>query len=368
MEEQRTLFRGLSRSKIALEASLASAWGPVAGVDEVGRGCLAGPVVAAAVILAPDAKVRGVTDSKLLTPKKREALDREIRRRAIAVGVGSVEPAEIDRVNILVAALEAMRIAVAQLAPVPGYLLIDGVFKIPGVELPQQVVVKGDYRCRCIGAASIVAKVWRDRLMAELDAKHPGYGFAEHKGYSCPQHRKALAELGPSPIHRRSFDGVLPPGAEEDEAGQESLDFGESGELRVMTAGRAKKLASLRRGALAEARVLEQLVNEGWTALDQNWRIKGGELDLVVARGETLAFVEVKMLARVEDEASWHPEDHLTPSKRSRLARTAEAWLQSNAHRVKGLFPRFDVATVIGEGMDADVKILEDAFDASGRG
>lgn len=210
-EAQRGLFKGLGRGKDALERHLAAAWGgPPAGVDEAGRGPLAGPVVAAAVILPPGPPIRGITDSKALTAAKREELDAVIREKAVAFAIGVVEADEIDRVNILNAALKAMSLAVEGLAARPSGLLVDGVFRIPGLGLPQQPVVKGDLRCRCIGAASILAKVWRDRRMCELDALHPGYGFAEHKGYPCASHRAAIRALGPSPVHRRSFGGVLP--------------------------------------------------------------------------------------------------------------------------------------------------------------
>lgn len=223
-DQQRELFRGIGRGKDALELRFAEKWGGMlAGVDEVGRGPLAGPVVAAAVILPADHKIKGITDSKALDAEKREELDARIRERALAFGVGVVEPEEIDRINILNAALKAMRFAVEQLATRPAGLLIDGVFRIPGVTLPQQPVVKGDLRCRCIGAASILAKVWRDRTMAELDAKYPGYGFADHKGYPCDSHRKAIRALGPSPVHRRSFFGVLPESERAERSGQPAL-------------------------------------------------------------------------------------------------------------------------------------------------
>lgn len=210
-ETQAQLFRGVSRAKDALERELTARHGHVAGLDEVGRGCLAGPVVAAAVILPLGAKIRGITDSKLLTPEKREKLDVEIRKQAIAIGLGVVEADEIDRVNILNASLEAMRLALEQLSIAPGFLLVDGVFRVSS-PIPQQPIIKGDLKCRCIGAASIVAKVWRDRKMVELDAVHPGYGFREHKGYGCKSHRDALAALGPTTQHRRSFSGVVPGG------------------------------------------------------------------------------------------------------------------------------------------------------------
>jgi len=192
----------------------AAAWGrgarAVAGVDEAGRGPLAGPVVAAAVILDPDRPVRGVADSKTLSPARRERLFGEIHERARAVGVGIVSHGEIDRINILQATLRAMTRAVEELTAAPDYLLIDAL-TLPAVALPQEGIVRGDGRSVSIAAASIVAKVTRDRLMADLDRAYPGYGFAVHKGYPTAAHRSALARLGPCPVHRRSFRGV-PPG------------------------------------------------------------------------------------------------------------------------------------------------------------
>jgi ribonuclease HII len=184
----------------------------VAGIDEAGRGPLAGPVVAAAVILDPQDPIDGLNDSKRLSPARREHLFGQIQSRARAVGVGIVAPAEIDRINILQATLKAMTEAVAALPRAspglaPDHLLIDAL-TLPEVSLPQDGIVGGDGRCVSIAAASIVAKVTRDRLMASLDARYPGYGFAVHKGYPTAAHREALRRLGPCPIHRRSFRGV----------------------------------------------------------------------------------------------------------------------------------------------------------------
>jgi ribonuclease HII len=177
----------------------------VAGIDEVGMGPLAGPVVAAAVVLPPDTLIEGVADSKILTARERERLDVEIRGRAAGIGVGVVEPGEIDRVNIYQAAMAAKRAALAALAPlVPGFVLVDG-REIPGLPVPQSAYPKGDAFVLSIAAASIVAKVYRDAVMRRLEEEHPGYGFAQHMGYATPAHLRALADLGPSPIHRRSF-------------------------------------------------------------------------------------------------------------------------------------------------------------------
>jgi ribonuclease HII len=180
----------------------------VAGVDEVGVGPLAGPVVAAAVVLGDDVDLPGLDDSKCLTAAMRERLAREIRERAVAWAVAEVEAAEVDRLNVYRAALEAMRRAVLGLAVVPDHLLVDA-RRIPGVDPPQTALVDGDACDGSIAAASIVAKVHRDALMQRLDRRFPGYGFARHKGYATREHLRALHALGPCGVHRRSFAPVL---------------------------------------------------------------------------------------------------------------------------------------------------------------
>jgi ribonuclease HII len=176
----------------------------VAGVDEAGRGPLAGPVVAAAVVLGEPNPVAGLTDSKKLSPRRREALHDALLEGAWAAALGWAEPEEIDRVNIRQATHRAMERAVAALGPVPERVRVDGNGRPEG--LPQaECVVGGDAADPAIAAASILAKVTRDRWMAALDEQHPGYGFARHKGYGTAEHRDALVRLGPCPAHRRSF-------------------------------------------------------------------------------------------------------------------------------------------------------------------
>jgi ribonuclease HII len=179
----------------------------VAGVDEAGRGPLAGPVVAAAVILPPGLIIPDVNDSKQLTEETREQLFEVIHREAISVGVGIGDHDLVDKINILQATLCAMRDAVLSLSPAPDFLLIDGISTIP-MNIPQRTVKKGDSLSLSIAAASIIAKVTRDRLMVQYDALYPGYGFASHKGYAAASHLAAIAALGPSPIHRKTFSGV----------------------------------------------------------------------------------------------------------------------------------------------------------------
>lgn len=176
----------------------------ICGIDEAGRGPLAGPVVAAAVILPKDARILYVNDSKKLSEEKREELYDVIMKEAISVGVGIVSPEVIDDVNILQATYQAMREAVGQLKPAPDLLLNDAV-TIPGLNQKQLPIIKGDAKSLSIAAASIIAKVTRDRIMYEYDKLYPEYGFAGHKGYGSKQHTDAIKEHGPSPIHRRTF-------------------------------------------------------------------------------------------------------------------------------------------------------------------
>lgn len=182
----------------------------VAGLDEVGRGCIAGPVVAAAVVLRSlrPRFVTDIDDSKKLSAAERTRLDRLIRRHAVAVGVGVVDNTVVDDINILQASFQAMRLALDALSVQPDYLLIDGHLPLPLTELPQLPLVKGDSRCKSIGAASIVAKVYRDGLMARMATEYPHYGFTTNKGYGTPEHWRALREHGPTPLHRMSFKGV----------------------------------------------------------------------------------------------------------------------------------------------------------------
>ena len=176
----------------------------VGGIDEVGRGCLAGPVMAGVVVLDPAHRIAGVRDSKQLTGRQREDLYEEITARAVAWAVGRAEAGEIDACNIRQASFLAMRRAIFALVPLPDFLLVDA-FLIPGVPIPQRPIVHGDALCASIAAASIVAKVTRDRLMLDLHAADPRYGYDRHKGYATAEHLAAVARFGYSPQHRRSF-------------------------------------------------------------------------------------------------------------------------------------------------------------------
>ncbi|MCS6886080.1 MAG: ribonuclease HII [Acidobacteriota bacterium] len=191
----------------------------VAGVDEAGRGALAGPVVAAAVILNPEGIPQGIDDSKKLSRKRRERLFDQIRSSAMAISVAMVSAAEIDRMNIHAASLKAMSEAIERLSLVPDYVLVDG-FVLNTCGVPHRAIIRGDALSVSIAAASIIAKVTRDRLLAEYDDKWPGYGFAEHAGYSTLRHRLAILNLGITPVHRTSFRPVV-------SGRQKSFDFDE---------------------------------------------------------------------------------------------------------------------------------------------
>jgi ribonuclease HII len=204
---QPTAANGKFRCEATLERELrARGFHAVAGIDEVGRGALFGPVFAGAVILSEDHPIRGLNDSKLLDADRREVLAERIRERAVSWAVAAVDAATIDHINIYQASRLAMRTAVGRLNPSPDFLLIDAVpLDYP---LPQRPLIKGDMRCHAIAAASIIAKVHRDACMRVWDEVFPGYGLASHKGYSTPEHYKALELYGPTPLHRLSFEPV----------------------------------------------------------------------------------------------------------------------------------------------------------------
>lgn len=205
----RAVIRRSSGLRTLESALYRSGLGPVAGVDEVGRGACAGPLVVAACVLGPNrlGSLDALDDSKKLGEKERERLFPLIRRYALAYHVVFIPSAEVDRRGVHIANIEGMRRAVAGLAMRPGYVLSDG-FRVPGLAVPSLPVIGGDAAAACIAAASVLAKVSRDRLMVEMDFHYPGYGFAEHKGYSTSAHSRALAALGPSDQHRYSFVNV----------------------------------------------------------------------------------------------------------------------------------------------------------------
>lgn len=310
----------------------------VAGIDEVGRGPLAGPVVAAAVILPQGCKIEGVNDSKKLSAKKREELYDVILERAISYGIGVISNERIDEINILQATYEAMREALSQLNPPADFILADAV-TIPGISAPQRGIIKGDAKSLSIGAASIIAKVYRDRLMEEYESVYPGYDFAGNKGYGSAAHIAAIRRLGLTPIHRRSFLKNLRP-----QEGDTTTDRG----------GRGETLA---------ARQMEKM---GYEILERNFRIggsetegAGGEIDIIAKKGNTIVFTEVKYR---KSERMGTPSEAVDSRKQAHVIRAAQAYLGARQLPEAGYDFRFDVAEVLTSGGKTYFRYTEDAF------
>lgn len=341
--------------------------GPVCGIDEAGRGPLAGPVAAAAVILPEDLVLPYLNDSKKVTEKRREVLYDQIREQALAWAVVMVPPDRIDEINILQATYEAMRSAVSQLSVRPGVLVNDAV-TIPGIDILQVPVIKGDARCISIAAASILAKVTRDRYMKEMDAQYPAYGFASHKGYGTKAHCQAILEHGPSPIHRMSFLGKILEGS----PWQTQLSATGRGQTGTMSlhkkdgqaaSGQSARTASGsglqtpdrrgtgRLGEEAAARYLEQ---QGVRILARNFRGRDGEIDLIGEEAGTLVFFEVK--TRTNPQCG-DPAEAVTPAKQQSICRTALYYLHRTGRDLQRPM-RFDVVCVTEEG----IRWIRDAF------
>ena len=347
----------------------------IAGVDEAGRGPLAGPVVAAAVIFPNDVALIGLDDSKVLTADQRDTLFDQIHEKAVSVGVGQCDSDEIDRLNIHNATLTAMRRAIEALSPQPERILVDG-NHLPKSGLYEMALVKGDSRSHAIAAASIIAKVTRDRQMVALDSAHPGYGLARHKGYASADHLAAVKQLGPSPVHRRSFhlNGFhtpayqhlrgridqtirpedLPSIGHDLRQARASLPPRAFRELQAHLALRETQLN--RTGPVGERIAEDALLQEGYLILDRNVRLSGGEIDLVAQTGDVLAFIEVKSNGA---HGIGSPERRLTQRKQRQIARLAEAYLHRHATT---LAPRFDVVSVEMATDPPTVVIYKDAF------
>ena len=328
----------------------------IAGVDEAGRGPLAGPVVAAAVILPREALISGLNDSKAIAPDRRSSLYERIVETAVAHGVGEASAEEIDRVNILQATYLAMRRAVKRLGVRPDRVLVDGP-GVPGSPFPESAVIGGDAASMSIAAASILAKVTRDRRMAALHDEFPEYGFASHKGYGSADHRKALRAHGPCRIHRLSFRGVLTANRTEgasEFAGTAGVAAGRDARPPGVGNAQSQLFRTGRRGENAAAAML---VRTGYRILRRNYRAGRGEVDLIVSKGDILAFVEVKTATA---EGFGAPEIRVTREKQRQIARVARAYLQR--HPAPGLSPRFDVVAVRYTGGSPRFRHLESAF------
>ncbi|MFH1560911.1 MAG: ribonuclease HII [Chloroflexota bacterium] len=278
----------------------------IAGIDEAGRGPLAGPVVAGSVVLPGGFNapwLTAVRDSKQLTPRQRDLLFSCIQEAGIPWASGVVSPQEVDSLGIVAATRKAMLLAVQHLPTRPEFLLIDAL-PLPQSGTPFKAIIKGDQRCLSIAAASIVAKVTRDRIMVEEDVRYPGYAFAVHKGYPTRAHLEHLQRLGPCPIHRRSFAPV-----------------------RALLDGNTVRSAhSMRLGELGERAARGYVERKGFTILDTNFRCPYGEVDIVALEGDCLVFLEVRTRS---SNALGRPEESITRNKERKLIATAETYLQS---------------------------------------
>ncbi len=313
------------------DAAVRAQAGPLlCGIDEAGRGPLCGPVACAAVILDPEKPVPGVNDSKKLSEPRREELYAAITQSALAWNVVLVGPERIDAINILNATMEGMAAAAAGLGMKPDRILVDGNRTPPGLPAPAQCVVKGDAISACVAAASILAKVTRDRLMAELDAQYPQYGLAQHKGYGTAQHIEALQKYGPAPFYRQSF----------------------LKKLALPAPGQAL-------GQKGEAVAAKYYRQNGCLLLDHNYRTRFGELDVIAYRDGTVIFAEVKTRAGAQKGA---PADAVDEKKRRRLASAARQWLQNSPYADAPV--RFDVVEVLPADAEGRWRVhcIENAF------
>lgn len=304
-------------------------YGAVAGLDEAGRGAWAGPLVAAAAILplsspALAEDLAGIRDSKRLTPRRRAHFDQRIRQTAAGVGVGAVSATVLDRLGVVEATKLAMRRALDSLPKPADYLLVD-YFSLSYRNLPHRGIVGGDDLCYSIAAASIVAKVVRDRMMEALGRVYPGYAFGQHKGYGTPQHREALNQLGPCSIHRLSY------------APMRFMVEEEKGE------GKPKRAKDRRRavGRRGEAMAAQYLEEQGYVICETNYRCAVGEMDIVALDGEYLAFVEVRTR---RSKRFGSPGESITAAKQQKLVEVAETYLQE--HECLPLDWRIDVVSI----------------------
>ena len=312
--------------------------GPVCGIDEAGRGPLAGPVAAAAVILPEDLALPWLNDSKKVTEKRREVLYRQITEKAVSWAVVMVPPERIDEINILQATYEAMRSAVSRLSVRPGVLVNDAV-TIPDVDILQVPVIKGDARCISVAAASILAKVTRDAYMKEMDLKYPVYGFAGHKGYGTKTHCSAILEHGPCPIHRRSFLGRLLAGS--------AWDLHDLREA-------ADHPSSRDTGRIGEDQAVRFLEKKGVRILERNFRARQGEIDIVASQEGVIVFAEVKYRKNLR---FGDPAEAVGPEKQKNICEAALYYLHRRGYSTQTPV-RFDVLAVTGEG----IRWIKDAF------
>ena len=303
----------------------------ICGVDEAGRGPLAGDVYAAAVILPFDAQICGLDDSKKITEKNRDRLFDEIIDIALDYGIGIANHKEIDDINILQATFLAMNRAIDALAKKPDIALIDG-NRDPGTKCRSMCVVGGDGKSASIAAASILAKVSRDRYMAQMAEKYPQYEFGKHKGYGTKLHYAKLHEFGPSEIHRLSFLKKLHKTAEPTHA--------------------------QKRGKLGETLASEHLADKGYKIIAKNFHSPFGEIDIIAEDGNSIVFVEVKLRKNADFAVA---REFVSKGKQDKITATANIWLSTNHTKLQ---PRFDVVEIYMESEDSKPKIthIENAF------
>jgi len=313
----------------------------IAGVDEAGRGPLAGPVVAAAVIFNDSLPPIPFKDSKLLTQRQRERLYDWLMKSGAAVGIGVVRQDEIDRINILQASLLAMKKAVLRLDRTPEKLLIDGQF-ITDLPLRQEAVVKGDRKIAVISAASVIAKVTRDKIMRGFHRKYPQYGFDRHKGYPTRAHKEAILKHGVSPIHRFN-PSINIQGCKA--AVTDSFD-------RI-----SAKLKALTFGRNSEKRAASFLEKNGYTIIDKNYRCRQGEIDLIANDGDTLVFCEVKARS---NKAFGTPLEGVTRAKVEKIRKTAEHYMHKKG--ITNVDCRFDVVAIDESGKKTSIELIRNAF------
>ncbi len=309
----------------------------IAGLDEAGRGPLAGPVVAGAVILPKCCNIRGLNDSKKLSPKKRDSLFNQIHDASLSVGIGIADTEEVDKINILAATHRAMNRAIDNLNISPECILVDGL-RVSSLKKPQIAIVKGDSKSASIAAASILAKVTRDRIMIDYAKQYPLYGFEKHKGYATQFHLEAIARFGISPIHRRSFSPVLE--KENKQMGKISLgEYGEDFTCRFLRTKRYK-------------------------IIERNHRSLFGEIDIIAKDKDTLVFIEVKTRSsdRFGSPRFGPPESSVTRAKQNRIRRIAEAYIKTSKYQ--NLCFRFDVVSILFDSKKnmVDFKLIQNAF------
>ncbi len=303
----------------------------VAGIDEVGRGPLAGPVVTAAVILPQNCKIEGVNDSKKLSAKKREELFDIICETAVDYAIGVISPARIDEINILQATYEAMELALHRLKTQPDFVLVDAV-TIPRIGMPQKGIIKGDAKSMSIAAASILAKVTRDRMMEGFDEVYPKYGFAANKGYGSAEHIAAILEHGICPIHRRSFVKNF---VKRDGMTKNNKEKGKDGE---------------------DTAVLE-MQRHGYEILERNFRGEIGEIDIIAKKGTYIVFTEVKYR---KNEEMGLPKEAVNWHKQQKILETAKEYIGKNGLTETDF--RFDVAEIMEKDGRKFFHYIENAF------